>query len=108
MKRRLRLALMLLALAFFFGAIWSGAGLLVSVLFPNKYLALAAPFALYFSLHLLLYRTGALLVFSPVNMLMPNTVFIPFPLYPLLYETVLLGVIGVLFFRLAERRLWDV
>lgn len=104
----LLLALMLLALAFFFGAIWSGAGLLVSVLFPNKYLALAAPFALYFSLHLLLYRTGALLVFSPVNMLMPNTVFIPFPLYPLLYETVLLGVIGVLFFRLAERRLWDV
>lgn len=104
----LLLALMLLALAFLFGAIWSDVGLLVSVLLPNKYLALAAPFALYFSIHLIFYRTGFLLMLSPVNMLMPDTVFIPFVLYPLFYEVLLLGLVCVLFFILAKRRLWDV
>lgn len=104
----LLLALLLMALAFLFGAVWSNVGLLVSVLFPNKYLALAAPFALYFSVHLLFYRAGSLLVFSPVNMLMPSAAFIPFTWYPFLYETVLLGIVGILFFRLAEGRLRDV
>lgn len=102
------LFLMLLALAFLFGAVWSNVGLLVSVLAPNRYLALAAPFALYFSIHLIFYWLGFLLVFSPVNMLMPNTVFIPFQAYPLLYETALLAVLCILFARLAERRLWNV
>ena len=104
----LLLALMLMALAFLFGAVWSGVGLLVSALLPNKYLALAAPFALYFSMHLIFYRTEFLLVLSPVNMLMPNTTFIPFPLYPLLYEALLLGLVCVLFSVSAERRLRDV
>lgn len=104
----LLLALMLMVLAFLFGAVWSGTGLLVSVLCPNKYLALAAPFALYFSMHLIFYRIGFLLVLSPVNMLMPNTTFIPFTLYPLLYEVLLLGLVRTLFFALAKRRLRDV
>lgn len=104
----LLLALMLMTLAFLFGAIWSDVGLLVSVLLPNKYLALAAPFALYFSIHLIFYRVGSLLVLSPVNMLMPDTTFIPFTWYPLLYEAVLLGVICILFSGLIKRRLWDV
>lgn len=104
----LLLALLLMALAFLFGAIWSNVGLLVSVLFPNKYLTLAAPFALYFSVHLIFYRIGFLLVFSPVNMLMPNTTFIPFALYPLLYELLLLGAICILISWFIRRRLWDV
>lgn len=104
----LLLALMLLLLAFLFGAVWSNVGLLVSVLFPNKYLALAAPFALYFSIHLIFYRLGFLLVLSPVNMLMPNAAFIPFILYPLLYETLLFTLVFVLFSVLIRRRLWDV
>lgn len=104
----LLLALMLMLLAFLFGAIWSNVGLLVSVLFPNKYLALAAPFALYFSIHLIFYRLEFLLMFSPVNMLMPNTTFIPFILYPLLYEVLLLILICVLFAVLIRRRMWDV
>ena len=104
----LLLALMLMVLAFLFGAIWSNVGLMVSVLFPNKYLALAAPFALYFSIHLFFYRLEFLLVFSPVNMLMPNTTFIPFTLYPLLYEVLLLALICILFTVLTRRRLWDV
>lgn len=104
----LLLALMLMVLAFLFGAIWSDIGLLVSVLFPNKYLALAAPFALYFFIHLIFYRIGFLLVLSPVNMLMPDTTFIPFTLYPLLYETALLVIVCILFSVLAKRRLCDV
>ncbi|MCM1468812.1 MAG: hypothetical protein NC086_11740, partial [Alistipes sp.] len=104
----LLLALMLMVLAFLFGAVWSDVGLLVSVIFPNKYLALAAPFALYFSVHLIFYRLGNLLVLSPVNMLMPNTSFIPFTLYPLLYEILLLGIICILFSVLVKRRLWNV
>lgn len=104
----LLLALMLMVLAFLFGAVWSDVGLLVSVIFPNKYLALAAPFALYFSVHLIFYRLGTLLVLSPVNMLMPNTSFIPFTLYPLLYEILLLGIICILFSVLVKRRLWNV
>ncbi len=103
----LLLAFMLMVLAFLFGAIWSNVGLLVSVLFPNKYLALAAPFALYFSLHLIFYRIEFLLVLSPVNMLMPNTTFIPFALYPLLYELLLLVAICILFSCFVRRRLWD-
>lgn len=104
----LLLGLMLMALAFLFGAIWSNAGLFVSVLCPNKYVALAVPFALYFSVHLIFYRLGFLLVFSPVNMLMPNTTFIPFAFYPLLYEALLLGVICLLFCWFVQRRLRDV
>lgn len=104
----LLLGLMLLALAFLFGAIWSNVGLFVSVLCPNKYVALAVPFALYFSVHLIFYRLGFLLVFSPVNMLMPDTTFIPFAFYPLLYEALLLGVICMLFCWFVQRRLRDV
>ena len=99
----LLLSHMLMALAFLFGAIWSNVGLLVSVIFPNKYLALAAPFALYFSVHLIFYRTESLLVLSPVNMLMPNASFIPFTLYPLLFEILLLGIICILFNVLIKR-----
>lgn len=104
----LLLALLLMVLAFLFGAIWSNLGLLVSAVFPNKYLALAAPFALYFSIHLILYRLEALLVFSPVNMLMPDTTFIPFTTYPLVYEVFLLCVICIATMGLIRRRLWDV
>lgn len=104
----LLLALMLMALAFLFGAIWSDIGLLVSVLFPNKYLTLSVPFAIYFSIHLILYRMGDPVVLSPVNMLMPNAAFIPFILYPLFYEGLLLVFICILFRVLIQRRLWDV
>lgn len=102
------LFLLLLLLAFLFGAIWSNVGLVMSALMPNRYLALAAPFALYFSVHLILYWLESPLLFSPVNMLMPDTVFIPFKAYPLLYETVLFALLWILFTKLAERRLWDV
>lgn len=102
------LVLFLLVLAFLFGAIWSNVGVCISALIPNRYIALAAPFALYFSLHLILYRLGKPVLFSPANMLMPASTFIPNAAYPLMYQMVLLIVVTGAGWKLLERRLWDV
>lgn len=102
------LVLFLLLLAFLFGASWSMVGLCISALLPNRYIALAAPFALYFGSHLILYRMGDPLLFSPVNILMPATDFIPFPSFPLLYQAGMLIIVSFLSWKLLKRRLWDV
>ena len=102
------LVLFLLLLAFLFGASWSVIGLCVSAFIPNRYIALAAPFALFFGAHLILYRLGDPLLFSPANVLMPATDFIPFPAFPLLYQLVMLALASILCWKLLERRLWDV
>lgn len=101
------LAVLLLVLSFLFGAVWSGVGLLVSSLITNRYLALAMPFVIYFSMHLLFYRSDILLVFSPANMLMPSAAFIPYKAYPFVYQFILLGIVASLYGKTMERRLWD-
>ena len=98
----------LLALAFLFGAVWSNVGLCVSAFSPNRYLALSAPFAIYFGLHLFCYRVDSLLMFSPVNMLMPFVDFLPNISYLFIYQGVLLTTSIVLFCVVADRRLSDV
>ena len=98
----------LLALAFLFGAVWSNIGLCVSVFSPNRYVALAAPFAVYFGLHLFCYRVGSLLMFSPVNMLMPFVDFLPNIPYLFVYQGVLLTASILLFYIAAYRRLINV
>lgn len=98
----------LLALAFLFGAVWSNVGLCVSAFSPNRYVALAAPFAVYFGLHLFCYRVGSLLMFSPVNMLMPFVDFLPNIPYLFVYQGVLLAAAIGLFHAAARRRLNDV
>lgn len=102
------LVLFLLLLAFLFGASWSVIGLCVSALIPNRYITLAAPFALFFGAHLILYRLGKPLLFSPANILMPAADFIPFPAFPLLYQFGMLALASVLCWKLLERRLRDV
>lgn len=102
------LVLFLLVLAFLFGALWSNVGLCISALIPNRYIALAAPFALYFSLHLILYRLGTAVVFSPANMLMPVATFIPHAAYPLVYQMVLIIIVIGVTRKQLGRRLWDV
>lgn len=102
------MVLFLLLLAFLFGATWSLVGLCVSALIPNRYIALAVPFALFFGAHLILYRLDTPLLFSPANVLMPAADFIPFPAFPLLYQLVLLGMICLLCWRFLKRRLFDV
>ncbi len=102
------LAMLLLLLSFLFGALWSNVGLLVSAIVPNKYAALVMPFAIYFALHLLLYKSEFFLVFSPANMLMPSTRFIPYKAYPFVYQIVLLGIVNLLYRRIMEERLENV
>ena len=102
------LVLFLLLLAFLFGASWSVIGLCVSALIPNRYITLAAPFALFFGAHLILYRLDKPLLFSPANVLMPATDFIPFPAFPLLYQLGMLALASALCWKLLERRLRDV
>lgn len=102
------LVLLFLVLAFVFGAIWSNVGLCASLLIPNRYIAVAIPFAFYFTCHLVFYRIGSLLVFSPANMLMPAATFIPNSQYPFIYQLVLYCIITVITEWLMKRRLRDV
>lgn len=102
------LVILLLILAFLFGAIWSNVGLCISTFIPNRYVALAAPFALYFIMHLVFYRIGFLLVLSPVNMLMPAAIFIPSVGYPFIYQIVLFLLVVLTFDRSIKGRLNDV
>ena len=98
----------LLFLAFLFGAVWSNFGLCISIYAPNRYIALASPFAIYFALHLLLYRTHTFLLFSPVNMLMADAAFIPNLLFPVAYQVTLLLSELVVFLSSIYGRLQDV
>jgi len=102
------IVVLLLILSFLFGAVWSNVGLCISVLHPNRYIALAFPFVLYFFLFLFCYRINALLFLSPVNMLMPDVSVITFLGYPFIYQAVWLAVVSGLFFFGAKRRLRDV
>ena len=102
------LAILLLLLSFLFGALWSNIGLLVSAVVPNKYAALVMPFAIYFTVHLLLYKSDIFLVFSPANMLMPSTTFIPYKAYPFVYQIALIGMVNLAYRRIMEGRLENV
>ena len=102
------LAMLLLLLSFLFGALWSNIGLLVSAVVPNKYAALVMPFAIYFAVHLLLYKSDIFLVFSPANMLMPSATFIPYKEYPFVYQIALMGMVNLAYSRIMEGRLENV
>lgn len=104
----LLLVILLLLLSFLFGAIWSNIGLCISAMIPNRYIALAAPFAVYFATHLIFYRIGFLLVLSPVNTLMPTATFIPNMAFPFVYQAVLFIIVAFACQRVIERRLKNV
>lgn len=93
--------------AFIFGAVWACVGLSISSILPNRYVALAAPFSLYFAAHLFFYRLDCV-VLSPVNMLLPAESFLPNLLYPFLYQYVLLMVSLMAFQKMMGRRLQNV
>ena len=102
------LAVLLLVLAFLFGAFWSNAGLAISAFFPNKYAVLAAPFALYFAQHLFLYKSDTLVVFSMNNIMMPAGEFISYAAFPFVYQTIWLLVVAFVYRWAMGRRLSDV
>ena len=104
----LLIAILILVLSFLFGAIWSNIGLVISSIKPNRYVALATPFAIYFAIHLIFYRIGSLLFLSPMNMLMPLVNFLPNIYYPFLYEIILLIATYIIFYFLGKGRLNNV
>lgn len=101
-------AILWLLSAFLSGAAWANIGLCISAFIPNRYVTLAAPFAIYYGAHLLLYRSGELLVLSPVNMVQPIAAFIPNLAYPYLYDIVLFSITVLIYYGAARRRLCDV
>ena len=101
-------AIVFLILAFLFGAVWSNFSLMVSSIKPNRYVSLVAPFSIYYFLHLIFYRMGDLVIFSPLTMLLPTVVFLPNMFYPCIYQIVILVGASVVFSILAKRRLKDV
>lgn len=102
------IVLSFLFFSFLFGAVWANIGLCISAYAPNRYIALAAPFAIYYSIHLILQRTDVFTILSPVNMVQPISSALPNLLYPLLYQLTLLSVSIFLFYRQAKRRFFDV
>ena len=99
---------LLVILAFLFGATWSNMGLCVSTVVPNRYVALASPFAIYFAAHILCFRVERFMAFSPVNVLMPVGSFLPNIVFPFAYQFTLLLASAVLFRQGAIRRVRDV
>lgn len=94
--------------AFLFGAVWSNIGLCISAYIPNRYIALAAPFALYYGLHLLLNRSVIFAVYSPANMVQPTSRLFPNIAFPIAYQLLLYLFAIMLFSRKTIRRIQDV
>ena len=100
--------LVFLLFSFLFGVVWANIGLCISAYTPNRYVALAAPFALYYSIHLILQRTKVFGILSPVNMIQPRKADFQSLLFPLIYQLILLIGAICLFYRRANRRLKNV
>lgn len=103
----LNVMVILLLLSFLFGIAWSLIGLAVSAFIPNKYVALVAPFMIYFALSTALSLTDESLVFSPINMLYPNYSKIPSIAFCFIYQLILIATASVIFIIRAYRRLND-
>ncbi len=76
-----------IAVAFLFGALWALVGLCVSVIVPNKYVTLAAPFVLYQFLWFVLSESP----FNPVYQFRGDSNFIPSFWFLIMYQTILIA-----------------
>lgn len=97
--------LVLLLLAFLFGAGWALVGLAVSAFIPNKFAAAASPFMIYFALSAALSLDENCFIFSPMNMLYPNALAIPSVTFCVVYLLVLIVISAAVFILRAYRRL---
>ena len=100
--------LLYLFFAFLFGAVWSNIGLCFSAYVPNRYITLAAPFALYYSIHLTLNRSGFLAMYSPASMLQPTSILFPNIAFPIAYQLLLFSFAIVMFIKKIKRRIQNV
>lgn len=87
--------------AFLFGMLWALVGLLVSVIIPNRYVTLVAPFALYQILWLLLGETAI----NPVYMFRGDSNLIPSFWFLLVYQLCCILLCGGLSYAGMKRRL---
>lgn len=94
--------------SFLFGAIWSTISLCIGALSKKRFLAISAPFAIYFLLFLLCYRIPSLLIISPVNLLMPDLSTIPSIQFVFTYLGIFYMSIVVLCFYSMKRGLSNV
>lgn len=97
--------LVLLLLAFLFGAGWALMGLAVSAFIPNKFAAAASPFMIYIALSTALSLDDSCFIFSPMNMLYPNALAIPSITFCVIYLLVLIVISAAVFILRAYRRL---
>lgn len=77
-------AFIIVFFAFLFGMAWSLAGLAVSTIIVNRYIAMFLPFTIYFLMFMIFARLE-LYMFSPVNLICPDMTFIPSFLFVILY-----------------------
>lgn len=94
--------------AFLFGAVWANIGMCISAFIPNRYVALSAPFAIYYGVHLLLNRSVTFSMFSPANMVQPTSKLLPNIAFPVAYQLTLLLLAIVLFANKLKRRVENV
>lgn len=97
--------LILIALGFLFGVVWSTIGLCFATIFPNRYVALCCPFILFYTIHVICGMFDAYTL-SPVNTILPD--ILPSWGYLFIYQAVLLLLALLFYFIGAQRRLKDV
>ena len=103
----LLVSVIVIALTFLFGMVWASIGLCVSAFLTNRYIALAFPIILYYSINILFSRLGFTML-SPVNTIMPNAYMTPSLVYVLVFQFILLFTSAILFVFGVNRRLKNV
>lgn len=93
--------------AFMFGVVWSSIGLAFASLTLNRYISLAAPFAIYFSIFICCARLREYL-FSPVNLIFPNLTLIKSFNYVIVYDLCILLIGLIAFFSAIKIRLENI
>ncbi len=100
-ERQWIMAILRVFLGFLFGGLWALAGLTVSVVMPNRYVTLAAPFAIYQILWFLLEGSA----FSPVYMLRGDSNFLPSFQFIVVWQLFLNGLCFLASYTGIKRRL---
>lgn len=99
------ITVILLMLAFIFGAVWAVIGMTLSAFIESKYTSYAGPFMIYFGSSMLLAQSEKSLTFSPINMLFPDYHNIPSLLFCFAYQITLYIFSISLFYIKSNRRL---
>lgn len=95
-------SVIIVVLSFVFGVVWSTVGLAVSSIITNRYVALCAPFVIFFAMHL--FFSGIKLEeFSPVNTILPD-ILSSFG-FLIAYQLTMLIIPIIVFLIIAGRRL---